>query len=149
MKGLHGIAPFAIIAILAAAGVGAPTAMAEMQHRGMTMFTPQDAPYGIMRAGEAIMSMYQFNKGDWNAELIQMREMEKTQLQQRCPECTEQIQQLEQEQAMIREQERIRVQTETGQGSMNQVQTETQNENPNQGSEQGSQGGSGNGQQGV
>jgi len=122
MKGLKGIAPaIAIIAILAAAGVGAPVAIASMQHSGSTKFTPVDAPYGIMRAGEAIMGAFQADKGAWNGELIRVREMERTELQKRCPECKEQIQQLEQEQVRIRQQEQERVrtesQTQTGTGS--------------------------------
>ncbi|NIO44151.1 MAG: hypothetical protein GTN36_01160 [Candidatus Aenigmarchaeota archaeon] len=123
MKGLKGIAPaIAIIAILAAAGigVGAPVAMASMQHSGDMKLTPVDAPYGIMRAGEAIMGAFQPDKGAWNGELIRVREMERTELQKRCPECKEQIQQLEQEQVRIRQQEQERVatesQTQTGTG---------------------------------
>ena len=116
MKGSKGIIPaIAIIAILVAAGVGVgtPVAMASMQHSGATKFTPVDAPYGIMRAGEAIMGAFQPDKGAWNGELIRVREMERTELQKRCPECKEQIQQLEQEQVRIRQQEQDRVATET------------------------------------
>jgi hypothetical protein len=120
MKGLHGIIPaIAILAILAAAGVGVgtPTALAEMQHRNVTKFTPEDLPYGIMRAGENIMGLYQADKGRWNGELIRVREMERTELQKKCPTCTQQIQELEQEQNRIREQERIRHETETRAGA--------------------------------
>ena len=62
MRGLKGITPpVAILAILVVTGVGVgtPVALAEMQHRGVTKFTPIDAPYGIMRAGEAIMEPFQ------------------------------------------------------------------------------------------
>jgi len=119
MKGLHGIVPVAaMIAVMAAvgAGVGAPTALAEMQHRGATQFVPGDLPYGVMKFGENFMGMYQPDKGAWNGELIRMRETERTRLQQRCPTCTQQIQELEQEQNRIREQERIRQQTQTQTG---------------------------------
>ncbi len=116
MKGI--IPAIAILAILAAAGVGVgtPTALAEMQHRNITQFTPEDLPYGIMRAGENIMGMYQMDKGAWNGELIRMRETERTRLQQRCPNCTQQLQELAQEQNRVREQERVRQQTETQTG---------------------------------
>lgn len=119
MKGLHGIVPaVAILAILVAAGVGVgtPTALAEMQHRNVTKFTPGDLPYGIMRAGENIMGLYQPDKGKWNGELIRVREMERVELQKKCPACTQQIQELQQEQQRIREQERIRQETETQTG---------------------------------
>jgi len=144
MKGLTGIIPaIAIIAILAAAGVGVgtPTALAEMQHRNITKFTPEDLPYGIMRAGEHIMGLYQLDKGKWNGELIKIREMERVELQIRCPNCTHQIQELEQEQLMIREQERIRIEQETraGADSGNQTETRTRTETETQG--EGSQSG--------
>jgi hypothetical protein len=101
---MKGIVPaVAILAILAAAGVGigTPMALAEMQHRNITKFTPEDLPYGIMRAGENLMGMYQFNKTQWNGELIRTRGMEKTELQKKCPNCAQQIQQLVQEQTML------------------------------------------------
>jgi len=118
MKGLKGIAPaIAILAILVAAGVGVgtPVALADMQHRGVTKFTPGDGPYGIMRAGEAIMGAFQTDKGKWNGELIRVREMERNELQRKCPTCTQQIQELEQEQERTRqmEQERLRTETQT------------------------------------
>ena len=115
MKGLYGLIPaVAILAILVAAGVGVgtSTALAEMQHRNLTKFTPEDLPYGIMRAGENIMSLYQTNKSQWNSELIRVREMERNELQKKCPNCTQQIQELEEEMNRIREQERIRQETE-------------------------------------
>ncbi len=127
MKGLKGVVPaIAIIAALAAAGIGTPVALAEMQHRQMTKFTPGDLTYGVMRAGEAIMSVYRFNKQEWDQELISVREMERTELQRKCPQCTQQLQELEEEKLML--QERIRTRTEygTGEGVQTHTQTETQ-----------------------
>jgi hypothetical protein len=149
---MKGIAPLAIVAILVAAGigVGTPTAMAEMQHRNMTTFMPGDLPYGVMRAGEAVMGLYQPDKAEWYGEMERVREREKNTLQQKCPECTEQIQQLEQErtrlmqqqQDEIMKQERERTETENraGEGSGTQTETQTQSEGSPQGA--GSQSGS-------
>ncbi len=138
---MKGIAPLAIVAILAAAGigVGTPTAMAEMQHRNMITFTPDELPYGVMRMGEAVMGMYQPDKANWYGQMVRVRERERNALQQKCPECTEHIQQLEQERTRLmqqqQEQERIRneQQTRTGEGSGVQTETQTQNEGESQG----------------
>ncbi|MEM5778234.1 MAG: hypothetical protein QXD43_02430 [Candidatus Aenigmatarchaeota archaeon] len=127
MKGLYGVIPaIGIIAILAAlgVGVGTPVALAELQHRNVTNFVPEDLPYGIMRAGENIMALYQLNKSQWNNELIRVRERERTQLQIKCPNCTQQIRELEQEMNRIREQERIRQQTEIQQGYGSETETQ-------------------------
>jgi TolA-binding protein len=134
MKGSKGIAPIvAVIAILAAAGVGTPTAMAEMQHREMITLTPDNPAYGIMKAGEGVMNMYQFNKTEWYGRMEQTRSREMNQLQQNCPECSEQIQQLEQERTRLRqqqqeamEQEQVRTETQAREGEGSGVQTETQ-----------------------
>lgn len=137
MKGLTGIAPiFAAIALLAAAGVGTPTAMAEMQHRNMITITPDNMAYGVMKAGEGVMSMYQFNKAEWYGNMEKTREREMNQLQTNCPECTEQMQQLEQERTRLRqqqqdaqmEQERTETQAREGEGSGVQTETQTQTE---------------------
>lgn len=147
---MKGLAPLAIVAILAAAGigVGTPTAMAEMQHRNMTTFTPGDLPYGIMRAGEAVMGLYQPDKANWYGQMVRVREREMNSLQAKCPECNEQIQELQQErtrtiqqqQDEIMKQERERTETENraGEGSGTQTETQTQNEGESQGT--GSQG---------
>jgi hypothetical protein len=135
---MKGLAPLAIVAILAAAGfgVGAPTAMAEMQHRNMTTFTPEDMGYGIMRAGEAVMGLYQPDKANWYGQMVRVREREMTALQQKCPECTQQLQQLEQERTMLRQQ-----QQEAAQASGTQTATQTQNEGDSQQIGTGSQSG--------
>lgn len=115
MKAYLGVVPAVfVLAALASVGVGVgvPTALAEMQHRNITKFTPNDLPYGVMRAGEAIMGLYRFNKSEWNGELVRVRQMERVELQNKCPDCTQQIQELEQEEVRIMEQERERVRNE-------------------------------------
>ena len=123
MKAMKGAIPVAVAAgVLIAAGIVTPTALAEMQHAGITKFTPGDISYGVMRFGEGIMSMYRFNKTAWNGELLRVREMEKQELQNRCPSCSQQIQQLEQEMQQIKE--RVRTEYGTGEGLQTHTQTE-------------------------
>jgi hypothetical protein len=75
--------------------------LVEMQHHGMIRLTPIDLPYGLMRAGENIVALYRFNKTQWYGELIAYRMVEKLQLEDRCPGCTEQILALELERELL------------------------------------------------
>lgn len=126
MKTSKGIAPALALALIGVTtlGVVVPVSLAEMQHRGMARFTPDEPLYGVMRAGEAVMGMYRLNKAEWNQEKLRVREMERSELQRKCPECTEEMQQLDQERMRI--EERIRTGYGTGEGTQTHTQTETQ-----------------------
>lgn len=125
MKMSKGIAPALAFAIIGATALGVvvPVSLAEMQHRGITKFTPDEPVYGVMRAGETVMGLYRFNKAKWNQERLEVREMERNELQRKCPECTEEMQQLDQERMRI--EERIRTGYGTGEGTQTHTQTET------------------------
>jgi hypothetical protein len=68
-----------VIYALIAAGVltGIPSGLALAQHQGLTKFTPGDLPYGIMRAGEAIIGFVHPNKVAWHEECMAQREIER------------------------------------------------------------------------
>lgn len=132
MKTSKGIAPALALAIIGATALGVvvPVSLAEMQHRGMVKITPDEPIYGVMKAGESVMGMYRFNKAKWNQERLEVREMERNELQRKCPECTEEMQQLEQERLRI--EERIRTGYGTGEGTQTRTQTETRTQTQSQ-----------------
>ncbi len=87
-----GITPalFVIYALIAAGVLtGIPSGLALAQHQGLTKFTPEDLPYGIMRAGEVIISFVHPNKKAWHEECMAQREIEREYCKQK-PGCNTQ-----------------------------------------------------------